>query len=211
MQQAHQPVALGHLLHRLHDQLVLVVGGVGVGIDGSHLVLGGGHLVVLRLGEHAELPELLVEVLHIGRDARADGAEVVVVKLLSLGRLVAKERAPAQAQILALQIERAVDQEVLLLCTDLGRRPAHLLVAEEPQDLHRLAAHGLHRAQQRCLLVERLAAVGAEHRRDAEATVLDEGERRGVPRAVAAGLERRAQTAGGEAGGIRFAADKLLA
>ena len=42
VQQAHQVVALGHLLHHLHGQLVLVAGGVGVGIDGGHLVLGRG-------------------------------------------------------------------------------------------------------------------------------------------------------------------------
>ena len=35
------------------------------------------------------------------------------------------------------------------------------------------------RQQQRRLLVERVAAVGAEHRRDAKAAIFDEGKRRG--------------------------------
>ena len=99
MQQADETVALGDLLHRLHDELVLIVGGVGVAVDGSHLVLTGGDLVVLGLGEHAELPQLLVQLLHVSAHARTEGAEVVVVQLLTLGRLCAEERAAAQLQI----------------------------------------------------------------------------------------------------------------
>ena len=56
MQQADQPVPVGDLLHDLHGQLVLVVGGVAVAVDGGHLVLGRRDLVVLGLAQHAELP-----------------------------------------------------------------------------------------------------------------------------------------------------------
>ena len=49
VQQTDHAVALCHLFHRLHDELVLVAGGVGVGIYGRHLVLRGGNLVVFRL------------------------------------------------------------------------------------------------------------------------------------------------------------------
>ena len=99
MQQAHKAVALGDLFHRLHDELILVACGVGVNIDGGHLVLAGRDLVVLGLGEHAELPQLLVQLLHISAHARTEGTEVVVVQLLTLGRLGAEERAAAQLQI----------------------------------------------------------------------------------------------------------------
>ena len=99
VQQAHKVVALGDLFHRLHDELVLVARGVGVGVDGGHLVLAGRDLVVLGLGEYAELPQLLVQLLHVSAHARAEGAEVVVVQLLTLGRLCAEERAAAQLQI----------------------------------------------------------------------------------------------------------------
>jgi hypothetical protein len=57
----------------------------------------------------------------IGGDARPDGAEVVVVELLALGRLGAEERAAAEAQVLALLVERLVDEEILLLGADLRR------------------------------------------------------------------------------------------
>ena len=66
-------------------------------------------------------------------------------------------------------------------------------------------------AQQRRLLVERVAAVGAEHRRDAKAAIFDEGKRRGVPSAVAAGFKRGAQAAVGEGGRVGLATHQLLA
>ena len=161
-------------------------------------MLTGGDLVVLGLGEHAELPQLLVQFLHKGRHARADDAEVVVVQLLALGRLAAEEGAAAQPQILTLEVQLAVNEKILLLGADLRRDFIDVLLAvEKMQQLHRFAANRLVRAQQRGLLVQRRAAVGAEHRRDAEAAVLDEGKGGGVPCAVAARLKGRAQAAGG--------------
>ena len=120
MEQAHQAVAVGHLLHGLHGQLVVVAGGVGVGEDGRHLVLGGGNLVVLGLGVDAQLPQLFVEILHKGGDPGLDGAEVVVIQLLPLGGLGTEEGAAAELQVFALVVERFIHQEVLLLGADAG-------------------------------------------------------------------------------------------
>ena len=99
VQQAHKVVALGDLFHRLHDELVLVARGVGVGVDGGHLVLAGGDLVVLGLGEHAEL---FIELFHVGGHAGTERAEVVVVQLLTFRGLCAEQGAAAQAQVHAL-------------------------------------------------------------------------------------------------------------
>jgi hypothetical protein len=66
VEQAHQAVALGHLAHHLHGQLVVVGGDVGGGEDGGHFVLGGGNLVVLGLGQNAQLPQLVIQLLHKG-------------------------------------------------------------------------------------------------------------------------------------------------
>ena len=211
MQQADEIVSVGDLFHDLHRQLVLVAGGVDVGIDRGHLVLRRGDLVVLRLGQHAELPQLLVEVAHKGRDARADRAVIVVVQLLSLRRLRAEERPAAQPQVLALEVHLLVDQEIFLLRADLRRHLLRLRVAEQAQDAHGLPADGADGAEQRRLFVERLAGIGTEDRRDIEAVVLDEGVGCGVPRGVAARLKRRAQAARREARRIRLAAHQLLA
>src|SRR5258706_559448 len=93
------------------------------------------------------------------------------------------------------EVEVLVDQEVLKLGSaggvDLGR-----VLAEQLQDSERLLRQGFHRAEQRGLLVERLAGPRAERGRDAEGGAVgvleDEGRAGRVPRGVAAGLERSA-------------------
>ena len=73
---------------------------------GRQLVLCGRDLVVLGLGQHAQLPQLFVQFLHIGRNAGLDRAEVMIVQLLTLGGFCAEERAAGVDQIAALFIKR---------------------------------------------------------------------------------------------------------
>ena len=211
VEQAHQTVALGHLLHDLHGQLVVVGGHVGGGINGGQLMLGGRHLVMLGLGQDAQLPQLLVQVGHVLRHAGLDGAEVVVVHLLALGGHGTEQGAAAEHQILALVEHLAVYQEVLLLRAHGGADAFHVVIAEQGQDPHGLLVQRLHGAQQGGLFIQRLAAVGAEGCRDAQSLVLDEGVGGGIPGGVAPSLEGGPQAAGGEAGGIGLALDQLLA
>ncbi len=84
--QADQTVLGGDLLHHLHGQQVVVDGDVGGVEDGGQLVLAGSNLVVLGLGGHAQLPQLLVQILHELGDLGTDDAEVVLLQLLTLGR-----------------------------------------------------------------------------------------------------------------------------
>jgi hypothetical protein len=74
---------------------------------------------------------------------------------------------------------------------------------------------GLDRAEERGLLVERLAGVAHEHGRDAQrglrAGAVEERRARRVPRGVAAGLVRVADAAVRERGGVGFALDEDLA
>ena len=55
---------------------------------------------MLGLCEDAELPELLVELLHVSRYSGLDGAEVVVVELLTLGSLGAEEGPAGELEVL---------------------------------------------------------------------------------------------------------------
>ena len=96
MQKADQIVSGGDLLHDRHDQLVVIARGVGIGIDGRHFMLAGSAFIVLGLGQNAKPPQLLIHIAHEGGHACADGAKVVIVKVLTFGRLRAKERAPRQ-------------------------------------------------------------------------------------------------------------------
>ena len=198
MEQAHQTVAGGYLFQQFHGQLIFVTGAVGIGVDGRDLVLGRRNLVVLRLGQHAQLPQLLIQLPHERGYPGFDGAVIVVVQLLPLGGTGTEQRAAAQLQILALAVYLLVDQEVLLLRAYLRRDMLRLGVAEQPQDTNALPVQHTHRAQQRRFFVQRLPTVRTENGRDIQCLVLDEGVGGGVPGGVAAGFECSAQTAGGE-------------
>ena len=90
MKQTYKPVPRRDLLHYLHGELIVVGGYVGGGIDRCKLVLGGGNLVVLGFGKDSKLPKLLVEICHVGGNLGLDNAEIVIVQLLTLGRLRAE-------------------------------------------------------------------------------------------------------------------------
>jgi hypothetical protein len=134
----------------------------------------------------------------------------VLLQLLALARRVAEQRAAADHEVHALFVVLLGDEEVLLLSAEGGGHALGGVVAEQRQHTAGLHVDGLHGAQKRRLLVERLAGVAAEGSGDAEHLVLDEGVGGGVPRGVAAGLEGGAQAAGREAGGIRLALNELL-
>ena len=215
VEEADQAVTGGHPLHGLHGQLVLVHGQVAHGEDGGHLMLGGGHLVVLGGGGDAQLPQLLIQVGHEGAHPVPDDAEVLVLQLLPLGGGCAEEGAPGVDEVPALQILLPVHQEVLLLGPHLGDDLFGRGVPKQPEDAQRLGADGLHGAQQGGFLVQRLAVVGDEDGGDAQdgagGHLLDEGGGGHVPGGVAPGVVGGAQPAGGEGGGVGLPHDQLLA
>ncbi len=86
VEQALHAVLLGHPLHGRHQQLLVVGGHVGPLEHGGQLELARGHLVVAGLGRDSQLEQLPLGVEHEGQDPLGDGAEVVVVELLALGR-----------------------------------------------------------------------------------------------------------------------------
>ena len=211
MQQAHQTVLCRDLLHDLHGQLVVVGGDVGGGVNGRQLMLGGGDLVMFGLGKDTQLPQLFVQIFHVSSNAGLDDAEVVVIHLLPLGGFRAEQGSSGEDQILALLVHFLIHKEIFLLGTDVGADALDVGVAEELQDTHGLTVQGFHGAQQRGLLIQRLAAVGAERRGDAKGLALDECVGGGVPCGVSTGLKGGAQAAGGERAGVRLALDQLFA
>ena len=132
IQKAYQIVLFCDLFHDLHGELVVVAGCVGVCIDGGHLVLSGGRLIVLGLAVNTQGPEVFVQVLHEGCYPGTDGAVIVVIQLLTAGRLGAEEGAAGHPQVLPLVVHLLIHQEVLLLRADTGRDLAGLRVSEQP-------------------------------------------------------------------------------
>ena len=163
VQQAHQIVAAGDELHLLHHEEVVVNGLVELGIHGREFVLARRHLVVLRLGRDAQCPKLVIEVLHVRGDGWANGTEIVLFELLALARSRAEQRAAADNEVAALTVCVLLDEEVLLLVAH-GRHDALGMLAEQGEYALGLLVEGGHGAQQRGLLIQRLAGVGAKRR-----------------------------------------------
>lgn len=210
MLQAHQAVVACQQTHLLHGEQVLVDGAVSVAVHGRKLMLGRGHLVMLGLGCDGEAPQHVVELLHEGVHRRADGAEVMLVKLLALAGRRAEQRASRHDEVLALLVHLLGDEEVFLLVADVDRDGLGVF-SEQGQHALGLHVKSGHGAQQRGLLVQSLASVGAEGRGDAQHLVFDEGRGRGIPCGIAAGLERGTQTAVRETGCVGLALDEFLA
>ena len=173
-------------------------------------MLGRGHLVVLGLGQDAQLPQLVVQLLHEGLHPGLDDAEIMVIQLLALGGLRAQQRAAGEHQVLPGVDHLLVHQEVLLLRAD-GGDGCHVFVAEQLQYPADLAVDGLHAAQKGCLHVQRLAAEAAKSGGNVQHGILYEGEGGWVPGGIAPSFEGGAQAAGGERRGVGFAPHQFLA
>ena len=211
MEQANQIVLKGDLLHKLHCELVLIGSEVCRREYRSVLVLCRSHLVVLCLGGDAELPHMLVEILHVVSYAVLDRSEVVVVKFLSLGSRSAKQRSASEDQVLSLIIGSLVYQEVLLLSAYGCNYSLCGGIAEKSEYSQSCVGNNVHGAKQRSFLIQRFTGVGIECGRDIKRTALYECIGGRIPCGIASRLERCSDTAGREAGRIGLALDKLLA
>jgi len=166
---------------------------------------------VARLHGNAELVELGLGLDHERDHARRDHAEVLVLELLTLRRLLAEQRATRRQEIGACEEELAIDQEVLLLGAGVRHHLSGVLMAEQLQHALRLRVERLHRAEQRGLLVERFAGPGHERGGDAQRGVDHVSRARHVPCRVAARFCGGADAAVREAGGVGLALDQELA
>ena len=215
VEQAGHAVLLGDAGQRLHDRLLMVGRDVRVFVERRDLVLTGSHLIVPGLHRHAELEEISLGLEHAGEHPLGDGPEILVLKLLPLRRLGTEQRPPGHHEVGAGKKEVAVDEKVFLLRSARRSHLADVLVAEQGQHAAGLLVDGLHRAEQRGLLIQRLARPRAERRGDAErgavGVVEDVGGARRIPGGVAAGFERGAEAARGEARCIGLALDQFLA
>ena len=107
-------------------------------------MLCGSCLVVLSLGKDTKLPQLLVKLRHKDFYTGLDGAEIVVVHLLPLGRFCTDECSAAEAQVGTLFVQVEWHDEIFLLTADGGLDGRVGRVAEQAQNAHRLLALCFH-------------------------------------------------------------------
>mmetsp|Transcript_63588 Transcript_63588/g.166544 ORF Transcript_63588/g.166544 Transcript_63588/m.166544 type:complete len:413 (-) Transcript_63588:22-1260(-) len=195
----------------LHEEHVVVGGEGGLAVDGGHLVLGRGDLVVQHRHRDAE-PEhdgLDVEeqLVHGARHRR----KVVEVPLLVAGRQSAEERAAGVHEVGAGAVVLGLDDEELLLPAEEGVDGlgvgGDLDCLQEPQAL---PGHGVVGPQQGRLLVDAGTEVCDEGARDAQDLVQDVAGRRPVPGGERRGRMSRAQAAVRERRAVGLAEEEPL-
>ncbi len=197
-------------LHQRHEQHVVVHGQVGFFENGSQLELVGGHFVVARLAGDAQFQGLDFQVFHEFGHALGDGAEVVVVHLLVLGRFVPHQCASRHEQVRAGGIKPFVHEEVFLFPSQVRDDLLHVGV-EVAAHVGGGFVHGVDGLFQRSLVVERLAGVGDENGGNHQGVAQHEYGRGRVPGRIAARFEGGADAAVGERRGVGFLLDELLA
>ena len=174
-------------------------------------MLGGCYLIVLGFGHHPQLPQLLVQLLHVRAHTGLYRPEIVVIQLLPLGGLRPKQGAAGIQQVTAPLIQLLRDEEIFLLGAHGGGHGGDILPAHGPQKPDCLPIEGVHAAQKRGFFIQRFPGIAAKCRGDIQAVILDEGGTGGVPCGVASGLEGGTQAAAGKAAGIRLPLDELPA
>ena len=211
VKQTYQIVFRGALLHNKHDELVVITGGIGIGVDGCQLMLTGGTFVVLGLAEDTQPPELFIQVLHERRNTGTNGSKIMVIQLLTLGGLCTEESPARQPQVLPLRVEILGQQEILLLRANTGDDPLGFGVAEEPQDPHGFPGDFIDGAKQGGLLIQCFSGVREEAGGDVQAAILDKSGGGRVPGGVAAGFKSCPKTARGEGRSVGFTPDQFFA
>ena len=210
VQQHPELVTAGDLVHHGHQQLVVVVGKIGLLVDRRQFELVGRHLVVAGFDGDAQFQALVFEVFHECHHTGRDRTEIVVFQLLVLGRFMPHQRTPGEHQVGTYGPEAFVHEEILLLPAQIRDDPLHVFV-EIVAHLGRGLVHRRDRAQQRHLVIERLARIGDEDGRDTERRVDDEGRRGRIPGRITASLERIADASVGERRRIGLLLDEQFA
>ena len=214
VQQELEAIAVGHALHRLHNQHIMIGCDIGVLKGHRDLVLRGRNFVVACFHWHAELIQLGFGLEHARQDSLRNGAEVMVFQLLSLGRFGAEQSPSRVDQVRSREVKVLVDQEVLLFgpgrAVDAGGTRAKK--SENPDCVFRQCLVG---AEQGGFLIEGFAGPRAKCGGDAKGCAVrvleDECRARRVPGRVAACFKRGTDAAGREAGCVRLSADQFLA
>ena len=166
----------------------MIDGEVGLLEDRSKLKLVGGNLIVTCLARNTEFEGTNLKILHEGLYTIGDSSEIVVFHLLVLGRVVTHQGAACQEEVGTCRIQALVNEEVLLLPTEVA---LHLLnvIVEILAHVGGSYVNGMESAKQRSLIVECLTSIRDKDGGDTECIVDDEHWRCRIPGRITAGLE----------------------
>ena len=122
---------------------------------------------MLRFRRDSQLPQFLIQILHVFPDSLADNTEIMVFHLLPLRCRRPEQGTACENKVRPLQILIFIHKEIFLFRTHAGHHlgSARILV-KQAYNAHRLLAHRLHRTKQGSLLIQHLPRVGAKGRRN---------------------------------------------
>ena len=194
VQQHTEAMLTSHLLHQRHQQHVMVDSQVTLLEDWCQLKLVRCYLVMTGLTRNSQLECLDFQVLHESLYTIRDGSEIVVVHLLVLGTLVSHQGTTSEHQVGTCRIQALINQEVLLLPTQIYLNLSYIVV-EVLTYIGCCLVNSMQRTKQWCFIVERLTSIGNKDSWDTECIVDNEYRRCWIPGRIATSLEGITDTA----------------
>ncbi len=131
MQKKPEAVFSGYLAQYVHEELVLIRGEIGLGELGGEFELSRSYLVMPGSQGKPQLGHLLLHLFHEGEHRGIDGAEVVILHLLGLGRKIPQKGAATEKDVRPLLGKILPDEKELLFGTHRGADPLDPPIAEK--------------------------------------------------------------------------------
>ena len=203
-------MTVSDLFHNFHSELIVIYRNIGGVKNRSKLVLCRRYFIMLGFCRDSQLPQLFVQIMHIGRYTGLQSAEVVIFHFLTFWCRSPDQCASAEDQILSLIVELLIYQKILLLRTYGGIDMLYFIISEKMKNLYGFSVQSIHGTKKRSFFVQSLSAVGTESCWDIKSTVFDKSRRSRVPCSVASGFKSCPKSSGWKAGGIRLSFYQFL-
>ena len=131
VQKARVVMLISHFFHNFHCQLIVINRDIGCLKNRCQFMLGRRHLVVFGFDRDSELPEFLIQIVHIFRNVRLNHSEIMILHLLSFRGRSANQCPSRKEQILSFLVIVLFNQEILLLGADCRVDTFHILISNQ--------------------------------------------------------------------------------
>ena len=214
MEQALQAMLFRHTFQGLHDDLVVICCHVTFCIDGSQLMLGRSHLIVLCLGRYAQFPKFCIYILHKGCDPGTDDPEIMIIQLLSFWRHSTEQSSSGKDQVFSFEILLSIYNKIFLFYADRGFHFLGCGISKKAKQTKRLSLYRFHGTKKRGLLVQCLSCIRTKGRRNAKngscRILAYKGWRSAIPSGITSSLKGCPKAPRWERGSIRLPFDQFL-
>ena len=192
-----------HTLHDCHHQHIMVNCKISLFKDWSQLKLVGCNLIMACFARNSKFESLNLDIFHKLLHTCRDGAKVVVIHLLVLGRVVSHQRTPRHHKVWSCSKERLIHKEVFLFPTQIGNDLLRVWI-EILSHSRCCLINRMKRLLQWHFVVESLTRIRDENGGNHQCIANDEYWRCGIPCRIASCLESRADSSRWKRTGVWF-------